>query len=560
MENRQPQLKSQPLGIKQKSILATCNYVARRRGVKKLMLVSEATKICPDLVLADGEDLSAFRDVSKTLYGILSLYSWNNKVERLGLDEVFMDITDIVDYNVGLLNPNALHQSFFCLSRDDPERGFYYNASSLAGCVHGAPPTGGDPGFSPIYLRALVASHFAQYLRTELEEQGYTSACGISCNKILSKLVGDRNKPRNQTTLLAFSESQLLSFLDEHKIRKLPGVGARVTRLLENHVLSKDLDLKEHTMECTLTAGQARSHPGMSPGLLEKLLGGPGSEKGIGEKIWGFLHGRDDTDVKQASNIPTQISIEDTYGGLNERDEIIRELRLLSASLLRRMYVDLVEDDKAEYGSGEGRRWVARPRTIRLSTRPKAPPSSSGTYSWARTSRSQPLPSFIFSFVSSRDQVVERLASEVLAPLFQKINPAKRGWNIGLINICVAGMAVTGNDRGFGSGRDISVMFKNQEGALRQWTAYDDEVVSSEFNVHESHPSHSDAGPKSNHTHPMAPHAENVTEGSGSDSGTWEEDEDGWHDDMQHCSRCSQSIPVFALSAHQRYHDMEDDP
>ena len=63
------------MGIKQKSILATCNYVARRRGVKKLMLVSEATKICPDLVLADGEDLSAFRDVSKTLYGIPVSYT-----------------------------------------------------------------------------------------------------------------------------------------------------------------------------------------------------------------------------------------------------------------------------------------------------------------------------------------------------------------------------------------------------------------------------------------------------------------------------------------------------
>lgn len=79
-----------PLGVKQKNILATCNYPARARGVKKLMLISEAKKICADLVIIEGEDLTPFRDASKILWRFLRSYSWNNKVERLGLDEVFM--------------------------------------------------------------------------------------------------------------------------------------------------------------------------------------------------------------------------------------------------------------------------------------------------------------------------------------------------------------------------------------------------------------------------------------------------------------------------------------
>lgn len=49
--------------------------------------------MCPELVLVDGEDLTPFRDTSKTLYQFLRSYSWNDKVERLGLDEVFMGIT-----------------------------------------------------------------------------------------------------------------------------------------------------------------------------------------------------------------------------------------------------------------------------------------------------------------------------------------------------------------------------------------------------------------------------------------------------------------------------------
>lgn len=89
-ENRDPALKSLPVGVKQKSILATCNYVARARGVKKLMRISDAKKLCPDLVIVEGEDLTPFRDASKMLWSFLRSYSWNHKVERLGLDEVFM--------------------------------------------------------------------------------------------------------------------------------------------------------------------------------------------------------------------------------------------------------------------------------------------------------------------------------------------------------------------------------------------------------------------------------------------------------------------------------------
>jgi DNA polymerase iota len=89
-ENRDPSLKALPVGIKQKNILATCNYNARKLGVRKLMLISEAKKICPDLVLVEGEDLTLFRDASKVLFHFVRSFSWNGKVERLGLDEIFM--------------------------------------------------------------------------------------------------------------------------------------------------------------------------------------------------------------------------------------------------------------------------------------------------------------------------------------------------------------------------------------------------------------------------------------------------------------------------------------
>jgi len=44
-----------------------------------------------------------------------------------------MDVTDLVDYNRTLLNPNDLTNSFFCLSKKDPSVGFPFDASNIAG-------------------------------------------------------------------------------------------------------------------------------------------------------------------------------------------------------------------------------------------------------------------------------------------------------------------------------------------------------------------------------------------------------------------------------------------
>lgn len=77
-----------PLCGQQKHIIVTCNYEARRRGLHKLQLIRDARRICPDVIIELGEDISRFRDASKELYNFLKAFSWNGKVERLGFDEV----------------------------------------------------------------------------------------------------------------------------------------------------------------------------------------------------------------------------------------------------------------------------------------------------------------------------------------------------------------------------------------------------------------------------------------------------------------------------------------
>lgn len=565
VENAQPALKSLPLGIKQKSILATCNYVARARGVKKLQLISEAKKLCPELVLADGEDLTAFRDVSKKLYSLLRSYSWNKKAERLGLDEIFLDVTDMVDYNVGILNVNTLSSSFFCLSRDDPEKGFSFDASAVAGCTVGHGSSVGDSDSRP-HMRLVVASHLARHLRMKIEEEGYTSACGISVNKLLAKLVGNTNKPRNQTTLLSLCEKDICTFMDKHGLRKVPGVGGKITYTLESFFLGKDADTDTYTNGSAVTVGQLRGHPDVSPQMLEKLLSNrPGAERGIGDKVWGLLHGCDDTEVKAASNVPTQISIEDTYpgaeGGLNTMAEIEQEMLKLGASLLRRMHVDLTEDEDVEnrsttsvngpIASRSGPRkpmtWLAHPKTLRLSTRPKTSYSDGKPYNWGRTSRSQPLPTFVFtnSPEVSNEAIVTKLVKEALMPMFAAINPDAEGWNIGMINICVANMVPTAADLGAaGSGRDISKMFRMQENVLREFRVYDE----GDANLQDDN--------KATHQDPDSFQKLGYEDGT---EDLTDVEPDTWDDlaGSLECDSCGHYIPPFAMAAHQRFHELD---
>lgn len=88
LEAENPALKSLPLAVQQKQIVVTCNYEARRRGLRKLQLIKEAKQICPEVVIVLGEDLTKFRDASKALYAYLRSFLWGQKAERLGFDEV----------------------------------------------------------------------------------------------------------------------------------------------------------------------------------------------------------------------------------------------------------------------------------------------------------------------------------------------------------------------------------------------------------------------------------------------------------------------------------------
>ena len=556
--------------------MVTCNYEARRRGLHKLQLITEAKKACPDVVIVPGEDLTRFRDASKALYNFLRRSIWSGQAERLGFDEVswchqlrvwigsqqvlqvFLDCTDMVDYNVDLLNHNDLCHSFFCLDRSDPTIGFHYDASKPFGPTY---PIRNDAvlGQEPLlYQRLVLGSHLARYLRHELEnEKGYSATVGISTNKILSKLVGNLHKPKNQTTLVppydlnAASESNVTTFMDGHDISKIQGIGFKLSQKIRARMLGRQPAFDEGLLyggtKEIVTVRDVRTFPGIGPEMLEDILSGPGSQKSIGVRVWGLIHGVDDVEVSQAKKVPSQISIEDSYRRLDTLEEVTKELNLLSTSLIRRMHLDLMEDEDDSQASDQGsfkRRWLAHPRTLRLTTRPRPALNPDGTRSrsFNRISRSIPMPNFAFSLTENIHAVAERLVQEALIPTFKRLHPERSGWNLSLVNVAVTNMAETATESKDSEGRDISRMFRKQDDALKEWrvaaTEFAPGLLQEETSLVDDA---MDVGAGSDATPPV----------------TWESSEES-EDVMHVCARCGVSVPNFALVAHERFHDMPD--
>jgi DNA polymerase iota len=536
------------------------------------------------VVIVLGEELGRFRDASKALYNFLEAFTWSGKVERLGFDEVFLDVSDLVDFNEALLNPNDLKNSFFQLQRNDPTIGFAFDATQIAG--HSFPnipqtqPPRSDtmiPTNDPetLMTRLILGSHLAQHLRWGLEEEkGYTSTVGISTNKLLSKLVGNLNKPKGQTTLLPpyvvpdndEVESNVTKFIDGHDIGKIPGIGFKMSQKIRNHVLSRSAGFDQGLIyggtKESVFARNIRLFPGMGPELLGHILGGPGAERGIGGKAWGLINGIDDTEVQQTKKVPTQISIEDSYIRLDTMPQVLKELRILTTSLVKRMHVDLLADDLD--GESDTKRWIAHPKTVRLSTRPRPPSNSDGTRtrSFNRISRSGPLPNFIFNLKDGVDAIVEKLVQETLIPMFRKLHPYPSGWNLSLVNIGVTNMVETASEDGKGGGRDIGRMFKRQEEVLKEWKVEDrgvppdpiPEAANESHNTVLTDPSAGNEVPDS-----IMAGSEDViypTQNSLDEPAEWDEEE-GEDENREVCHECGAIMPAFAMAAHERFHSLE---
>ncbi|MCJ8746598.1 hypothetical protein PDJAM_G00143660 [Pangasius djambal] len=203
---RNPALRSKPVGVHQKYLMVTCNYVARAHGVAKLTSVKTALEKCPNLVLVRGEDLSFYREISYKVTELLMSYC--PLVERLGLDENFVDVTEMVESRRRNMDVSEL---------------------SFVGHIYGHDVSSVDiQDHVSLALGSVIASELREVLFSRL---GLTSCAGVANSKLLAKLVSGTFKPNQQTTLLPQSVSQLMSSLSGPS--RVPGIGPRTAERLK---------------------------------------------------------------------------------------------------------------------------------------------------------------------------------------------------------------------------------------------------------------------------------------------------------------------------------------
>ncbi|KAF2905505.1 hypothetical protein ILUMI_00671 [Ignelater luminosus] len=255
---RNPSLRNVPLGIQQKSLLVTCNYIARECGVKKCTTIADAKSVCPNLVLINGEDLYDYRKISYQVTAYLQRYS--PLVERLGLDENFVDVTSIVNDRI----QNVIIDDIKIEGHVFGET----NEFCQCGCQD----------------RLKIGSMIAQQIRDGIrKELNLTSCAGIAHNKLLAKLVGSVHKPNQQTTI--FPNSALELMLDFKKVARIPGVGHTMAETLERLNIKTIEDLhncKFEELKSALTPEKAKWLVNMSYGRDTSAVKPSGKPQSIG--------------------------------------------------------------------------------------------------------------------------------------------------------------------------------------------------------------------------------------------------------------------------------------
>lgn len=223
---------------------------------------------------------------------------------------------------------------------------------------------------------------------------------------------------------------------------------------------------------------------------------------------------------------------------------------------------DLALDNKATASRG----WIAHPKTLRLSTRPRPPLNPDGTRSrnFTRISKSSSMPSFVLSLAQDITVLAERLVEENLLPLFRKLHSEKSGWNLSLVNICATNMSMTASEGNSGAGRDIGRMLRRQEDVLKDWKVADVDVAPFDDELDGRQIEQDNIGQIERETssrhlpdHVGLGSEEVLPSMQGSFFGDDAWDSEGEENDMgDRCQICGATMPSFAMDAHERFHSL----
>lgn len=182
-----PQYRDIPLAVGgdgPRSVLCTCNYMARKYGVRSAMPAIKAKQLCPDLLIVSGR-MAVYQQISQKIREIFSRYT--DLIEPLSLDEAYLDVTD------------SLH------------------------CQGSA---------------TLIAEQIRADIFNELN---LTASAGIAPNKFIAKIASDENKPNGQCVVTPETVNQ---FVENLSLKKIPGIGPKTFEKLSKRGFQTCADIR----------------------------------------------------------------------------------------------------------------------------------------------------------------------------------------------------------------------------------------------------------------------------------------------------------------------------
>ncbi|EKV17010.1 DNA-directed polymerase kappa, putative [Penicillium digitatum PHI26] len=193
-----PELKTVPMAVG-RGVLTTCNYVARKFGVRSGMASFVAKKLCPQLVLLPP-NYDKYTTKAKEIRAIIAEY--DPLFESASIDEAYLNITAYCDEN------------------------------------HREP------------------DEVVQRLRAEILETTEVSvSAGIGANAKIAKIASNLNKPNGQFQVPNEREA-IMDFMCDLPVRKVNGIGRAFERELKSIGIEKCGDIFHHRAFLTKLFGE----------------------------------------------------------------------------------------------------------------------------------------------------------------------------------------------------------------------------------------------------------------------------------------------------------------
>ncbi len=210
-----PDLRGKPIAVgwdKERSVVSTASYEARKFGVHSALPSVIARKKCPELIFVEPH-FEVYHLVSKQIREIFLEYT--DLVEPLSLDEAYLDVTE--------------------------------NKKNIAS-----------------------ASLIAREIKDKIKEvTGLTASAGVSYNKFLAKIASDYQKPDG---LCVIKPKEALLFIEQLDIEKFHGIGKVTALKMHKMGIHKGIDLK-HLSEnelIKLFGKQGSYYYGIANGIDER--------------------------------------------------------------------------------------------------------------------------------------------------------------------------------------------------------------------------------------------------------------------------------------------------